>query len=36
LEKAEIFWALTKAGKKIDIKLDSTKLDRHSLIAYTY
>lgn len=36
LQKSEIFWTLSKAGKKPNIQVNLENLDRHSLIAYTY
>ena len=36
LEKAEIFWALSKAWKKVPITIDKVNADRHTLLAYTY
>ncbi|MDD2871769.1 MAG: alpha-2-macroglobulin family protein, partial [Candidatus Gracilibacteria bacterium] len=36
LEKAEIFWSLAKAGKKIAITINTKTADRHTLLAYTY
>lgn len=36
IEKAEIYWALATAWKNISIKFDLQKIDRHTLIAYTY
>jgi len=36
LEKTEIFWALKYAWKNPSIDVNSSYLDRHSLLAYTY
>ncbi|MDD3646175.1 MAG: MG2 domain-containing protein [Candidatus Gracilibacteria bacterium] len=36
LEKAEIFWALAKAGRSPDISVDLKDANRHTLLAYTY
>lgn len=36
LDKAEIFFALSKSKIKINITLDTKNLDRHTLLAYTY
>lgn len=36
VQKTEIFWALASAWKKPQIEINLNKLDRHSLIAYTY
>ncbi|MDD3794035.1 MAG: alpha-2-macroglobulin family protein [Candidatus Gracilibacteria bacterium] len=36
VQKSEIFWALKSAGKNPNLVMEPLKLDRHSLIAYTY
>ena len=36
IQKAEIFWALAKAWKKSQIKLNLENIKVHTLIAYTY
>lgn len=35
-QKAEVLWALAQAGKYVNIDIDTSKFDRHELIAYTY
>lgn len=36
VQKSEIFWALKAAWKNPNLVMEPLKLDRHSLIAYTY
>ncbi|MGB2110515.1 MAG: hypothetical protein ACPHY8_00880 [Patescibacteria group bacterium] len=35
-QKTEVFWALTQAGKYVNLNIDTSKFNRHELLAYTY